>query len=318
MSLVFLTNSLLTTVQDLGRNKFRRFGINPNGAMDKTAARLVNILLGNDENEAVLEMHFPAPKILFEENAIISLGGAKFGARINEREIENWRPVLVEKGSVLSFSQKIFGNRAYLSVKGGFQIEKWLGSGSTNLRAAIGGFQGKSLIKDDKLFFKQRSKIEDQKSNLKISRSLIPHYSLFPTVRFVPGAEFEKLTDESKIKFQTENFTIRNESDRMGFRLQGESLNLKESLELVSSAVSFGTVQLLPDGQLIILMADHQTTGGYPRLAHIISRDLPLAAQLGAGDKLNFTPVSIEDAENLTIEFEKDLILLKTACRFLC
>lgn len=318
MSVVFLTNSLLTTIQDLGRNKFRRFGINPNGVMDGVSARLVNILLGNDENEAVLEIHFPAPKILFEEDAVIALGGAKFGALVNEREIENWRIVLIEKGDILSFSQKNFGNRAYLSVKGGFQIENWLESASTNLRATIGGFAGRRILKGDKLFFKQRSKVEDQRSNLKISRSLIPHYSAFPTVRFVPGAEFEKLTEESKVKFQTENFTIRNESDRMGFRLQGEGLNLTEKLELVSSAVNFGTVQLLPDGQLIILMADHQTTGGYPRAAHIISRDLQLVAQLGAGDKLNFSPVTIEKAENLASEFEKDLNLLKTACRFLC
>lgn len=317
MSILFLTNSLLTTVQDLERAHFRRFGINPNGVMDKTAARLSNILLGNDENEAVLEMHFPAPKILFEEDAVISLGGAKFGARIGEKEIENWKLVFVEKGDILSFPRKISGNRAYLSVKGGFRIEKWLGSGSTNLRAGIGGLNGRSLRKDDKLFFKQRAADAKPQTNFRISRSLIPHYSAFPTVRFLPGAEFEKLVDESKVRFQTQNFTIRSESDRMGFRLQSESLNLTGKLELVSSAVNFGTVQLLPSGQLIILMADHQTTGGYPRLAHIISKDLPLIAQLGAGDKLSFTPVTIEEAETLIVEFEKDLNLLKTACGFL-
>jgi antagonist of KipI len=286
--------------------------------MDSVSARLINILLGNDENEAVLEMHFPAPKILFEEDAIIALGGAKFGAQINEQSIENWRPVFVEKGDVLSFSQKLFGNRAYLTVKGGFQFENWLESGSTNLRAGIGGFEGRSLKKNDKLFFKRRTDDKGQSSKIKISRSLIPNYSSLPTVRFVAGAEFEKLTEESKVKFQTENFTIRHESDRMGFRLRGENLNLTKKLELVSSAVSFGTVQLLPDGQLIILMADHQTTGGYPRLANIISRDFPLVAQLGAGDKLNFSPVTIENAENFALEFEKDLNLLKTSCRFLC
>jgi antagonist of KipI len=318
MSLVFLTNSLLTTMQDLGRRHFRRFGINPNGVMDTVATRLINILLGNDENETALEMHFPAPKILFEENAMIALGGGRFGARMGEREIENWRPVFAERGTILTFPEKVFGNRIYLAVKGGFQIENRLGSGSTNLKARIGGFQGRALRKDDRLFFKQKTDALQRMTNFKVSRSLIPHYSAFPTVRFVPGAEFEMLTEESRVQFQMQNFSIRNESDRMGFRLKGESLNLKEKLELISSAVGFGTVQLLPDGQLIVLMADHQTSGGYPRLAHIISRDLPLAAQLGAGDKLNFSPVTIEKAENLIIEFEKDLNLLKTACRFLC
>lgn len=318
MSVVFLTNSLLTTVQDLGRTRFRRFGINPNGAMDQTAARLVNILLGNDENEALLETHFPAPKILFEENAVIALGGANFGAMVNETKIENWQPVTVEKGSELSFPTKIFGNRAYLSVKGGFKIENWLASASTNLKAKIGGFEGRSLQKGDKLFFKQRTKDEGQRTNIKISKSLIPHYSSFPTVRVSTGAEFEKLTGASKKNFPAQIFTVRHESDRMGFRLSGENLILRAKLELVSSAVGFGTIQLLPDGQLIILMADHQTTGGYPRLAHVVSGDLPLVAQLGATDKLSFSIISLEEAENLTLLFEKDLNMLKTACRFLC
>jgi antagonist of KipI len=317
MSIVCLTKNLLATVQDLGRNKFRRFGINPNGAMDDAAARIVNILLDNDENEGVLEMHFPAPQILFEESAIIALGGADFGAEINGKKIENWRPVLVEKKSVLSFPVKISGNRIYLSVKGGFEIEKWLGSVSTNLKAKVGGFDdGKSWQKGDRLVFRNTVSSSAAVPNIKVSKSLIPNYSAFPTVRVIAGAEFEKLSKESKKDFTSQSFAIRHESDRMGFRLNGERLNLAKKFELISSAVSFGTVQLLPDGQLIILMADHQTTGGYPRIAHIINRDLPLAAQLGANDKLNFKPVTINEAENLIMDFERDLNFLKIACQF--
>jgi antagonist of KipI len=313
MSLVFLTNSLLATVQDLGRNKYRRFGINPNGAMDKTAARLINILLGNNENEAVLEMHFPAPQVRFEKDALIALGGANFGARIDEKEIENWRPIFVPKNSVLSFSRKIFGNRIYLAVKGGFEIEKWLESASTNLKAHVGGYQGRPLQKNDRLFFKRQTANSYSKTvfSYKISKSLIPPYSPFPTVRVIAGEEFEKLTEESQNAFKIQSFTVSNQSDRMGFRLKSESLKLKEPLQLVSSAVSFGTIQLLPNGQLIILMADHQTTGGYPRIAHIISQDLPLVAQLGANDKLNFAFISIEEAENLILQTELELNYLK-------
>lgn len=314
MSIEFLTNSLLSTVQDLGRNKFRRFGINPGGAMDKTAARLINIVLGNDETEAILEMHFPAPKIIFNENAVIALGGAQFGAQINETKVENWRPVFVEKESVLSFPEKNFGNRAYLSVKGGFQIKKWLKSASTHLKAKVGGFEGRKLQKGDKLKFRENS-VQKLGFPYKISRSLIPHYSSFPTVRVIAGAEFEQLTDESKNKFKTQNFTVRPESDRMGFRLSSEKLELNEKFELVSSAVNFGTIQLLPDGQLITLMADHQTTGGYPRIANIISPDLPLVAQLGANDRLNFAFISVADAENLIMQNEVELNYLKIAVR---
>ncbi len=147
MSIIIQKSGILSTIQDLGRIGFRRFGINPNGAMDKTAVRLINILLGNDETEAVLEMHFPAPGILFEEDMIAALGGAEFGAKLDDKLIENWRPYFIKKNQTLIFTKKAFGNRAYLSIKGGFKIEKWLGSASTNLTAEIGGFEGRSLQK---------------------------------------------------------------------------------------------------------------------------------------------------------------------------
>ena len=318
MSIIFQSGGILTTVQDLGRVGFRHLGINPNGAMDTAAARLVNILLDNAESEGVLEIHFPAPKILFAENTVIALGGADFGARIDEKQVESWRPIFVEKGGVLDFPQKIFGNRAYLAIRGGLAIKDWLGSASTNLKAQAGGFQGRNLRKGDEIHFKKSLNAAPRNLRVKISKTLIPQYSSLPTVRVVAAAEFENLDVESRKLFQTQNFSVRHESDRMGFRLEGENLKLKKPLEMISSAAGFGTIQLLPGGQLIILMADHQTTGGYPRLANIVSRDLPLVGQLGANDRLNFKIISIQEAENLILEFEKDLNLLKTACRFLC
>lgn len=319
MSIVISSNSLLTTVQDLGRKGFRRFGVNNNGAMDNTAVRLVNILLGNDENEAVLEMHFPAPKILFEKNAVIAIGGAEFGATVDGGEIDNWRPVTVEKGQLLQFERKKLGGRAYLAVKGGFKVEEWLGSASTNLKAKIGGFAGRSLQKNDRLFFKRKTNGKEnnkKKVNYKISRSLISRYSPFPTVRLTEGAEFDKLTKKSRANFLTQKFTIGSQSDRMGFYLEGLKLTVSEPFELLSSAVNFGTIQLLPDGQMIILMADHQTTGGYPRLAHVVQNDLPVLAQLGANDAVNFRLISLAEAEDLILNAEKDLNLLRVGCNF--
>lgn len=315
-------SGLLSTVQDLGRRNFRRFGINPNGAMDARAARLINILLGNEETEAVLEMHFPAPVLEFENNAVVALGGADLGARLDDEPLENWRPHFVKKGSVLKFTKKVFGNRAYLAIENGFAVEKWLDSFSTNLRAEVGGFAGRSLRKDDRVFFNEISETKNRESPghlkfpYKISRRLIPRYSSLPTARVVAGAEFESLTALGEQRFLTENFTISNDSDRMGFRLAGAPLFALDKIEMISSAVDFGTIQLLPDGQTIILMADHQTSGGYPRVAHVVSSDLPVLAQLGAGDKVNFELVSIADAENLLLESEKDLNLLKIACSF--
>lgn len=316
MSLTIHKSGFLTTVQDSGRRRFQRFGVNPNGAMDAAAARLINILLGNDEAEAVLEMHFPAPEILFEEEAVFAVGGADFSARLNEKPIESWSPQFAEKASLLRFDKKISGSRAYLAVKGGFKIERWLGSASTNLAANIGGFQGRSLKTGDRLFFKILSpKFENR--NYKISQQLLPLYSRFPTVRVVAGAEFELLTALSLETFFKEDFVVSRNSDRMGFRLAGEPIYLLSEKELISAAVNFGTIQLLANGQLIILMADHQTSGGYPRLANVADVDLPLVAQLGTEDKIGFHLVTIEEAENLRLSFEKDLNLLKTAVKFL-
>lgn len=317
MSILVQKSGLLTTVQDLGRQGFRRFGINPNGAMDKQAVHLINILLGNDETKAVLEMHFPAPLLEFEEDAIIALGGADFGASFNNNEIENWRPFFIKKGSVLEFKKRTFGNRAYLAVKGGFKIEDWFSSTSTNLTANIGGFAGRALQKNDRLLFNQRTKDKGQITNYKISRSLIPNYQKSPAkVRVIGGAEFELLTAIHEQIFLMQNYWVSRESDRMGFRLTGEPLFLIENQELISSATDFGTIQLLPDGQLIILMADHQTSGGYPRIAHVVSADLPILAQLGANDKIGFEMIALDEAEDLTLAFEKDLNWLRIGVNF--
>jgi len=315
MSIQILKSGILTTIQDLGRNGFRRLGINPNGVMDATAARLVNVLLGNAENEAVLEMHYPAAEILFEKDTFFALGGADFSAKLNDKSIENWRLHFAAKKSVLRFAEKTLGNRAYFSIKGGFEIERWLASASTNLKAKIGGFEGRNLQKGDRLTFKRPTANGERRTNFKISNSLIPFYSRFPTVRVTACGEFDFLRASSHEVFLKENFVISQNSDRMGFRLQGKPIHLAEKAEILSSAVDFGTIQLLPDGQMIILMADHQTSGGYPRIANVIPTDLPLLAQLGAGDKVAFHLISVEEAENLLIEFEKNLNLLKIAVK---
>lgn len=317
MSIIINKPGILDTFQDLGRNGFRKLGINPNGAMDKTTLRLINILLGNDENEAVLEMHFPASEIRFDEDIMFAIGGADFEARLNNEPIENWKVHTAKKDSIIKFYKKSLGNRCYLAIKDGFKLKKWLNSSSTNLTAEIGGFKGRKLKKGDEIAFnKSLSTLDSPLSTLKIGQSLIPFYSPFPTVRIIAGAEYQDLTALSEQEFLSQDFSISANSNRMGFRLEGKPLHLLNDKELVSSAVNFGTLQLLPDGQIIILMADHQTTGGYPRIAHIIERDLPLAAQLGVGDGIGFHIISVKEAENLKVEFEKDLSFLKMGVRF--
>lgn len=316
MSILIHKAGILTTVQDLGRQGYRRFGVNPNGVMDQTAMRLINILLGNDESGAVLEMHFPAPQIVFEANTVFAVGGGEFGPKLNGEPIENWRPCFAKKNSVLKFLGKASGNRAYLAVRSGFKIDEWLGSSSTNIAASIGGFSGRKLDAGNRLAFKVKVKRQKAKVNYRISNSLIPMYSRFPTVRIIVGAEFAQLTKKSSDLLVNQDFVISNSSNRMGFRLSGEPISLSKPLEMISSAANFGTIQLLPDGQLIVLMADGQTAGGYPRIAHVISRDLPLLAQLGTTDKVAFHLVDTEHAENLALEFERELSFFRIGCRF--
>src|ERR1700755_894778 len=138
MSVTILTNGILTTVQDLGRRGGRRYGINPGGAMEPRALRLINVLLGNDDNEAVVEMHFPAPQVRFDQDAVFALGGAEFGAALDDKPVDNWRPVFAAKGSVLKFTEKLAGARCYLAIRGGIAVDKWLGSAATNLKAGVG------------------------------------------------------------------------------------------------------------------------------------------------------------------------------------
>ena len=204
----------------------------------------------------------------------------------------------------------------YLSVNGGFEIKDWLGSKSTNLKAKLGGFDGRKLEKNDRVNFKLQIPESKFQNLLKISPHFVPNYSNYPKIRVIESAEFDLLTGLSLETFLKENFVISQNSDRMGFRLAGKPLYLLHQKELVSSAVTFGTIQLLPNGQMIILMADHQTTGGYPRLAQIISADLSRVAQLGANDSLQFEIISLEEAEKLALEFEQDLNWLKIGCKF--
>ncbi|WP_259015900.1 5-oxoprolinase subunit C family protein [Emticicia fluvialis] len=310
----FLKPGILSTIQDTGRNAYRYSGINPNGAMDKTAARLLNILLGNHENEAVLECHFPAPEILFEEAAIIAIGGADFAPYlVNENggisPINNWQAIQIPAGNTLKFRKRINGQRAYLAVKEGIQAQAWLGSKSTN-----------SLLDFNTIRSRQRFALSSTNPSAflpYLGLSIRPPYGASPVIRLIKGNEYNLLTNNSRALLQSQPFTISPQSNRMGYRLMGEALQLSEKTELVSSAVDFGTVQLLPDGQMIILMADHQTTGGYPRVGHVISVDLPLLAQCGPKDTIRFQYISAAEAEDLLILREKEIKKLKATIRFM-
>lgn len=320
MSLKIIKAGILDTIQDGGRYGFQHLGINPGGAMDRFASQVVNMLVGNDIVEPVIETHFPSSIFLFEQEAMIAVGGADFSATINGDNIPPWQPVIIAKNSILQFEKWKSGARCYLAVKEKLNIPKWLNSYSTNLKAGSGGFNGRSLQKGDEIFFKEKN---EYKCYLKNEDFVILHWKAdvvwkeapIERIAVVAGNEWCVLTEESKENFLQESFVIGSLADRMGYRLQ-RKLKAKENGELVSSAVSFGTIQLLPGGEPIVLMADHQTTGGYPRIAHVASAHLPLLAQKRIGDKIYFRLTDQEHAEELLFLQQQHLLQLQNACKF--
>jgi len=320
MNLKILKAGMLDSIQDPGRFGYQQFGINPNGAMDKYAATIANILVGNDINEAVIEMHFPALSIFFEQPTMIALSGADFSANINGKPIPLNHAVIVNKNTTLQFQSLKNKSRCYLAVKGGIKISKWLNSYSTNLVAEAGGFSGRKLLKDDVL--ELNSELADYKLPDQDDFKILPwgvnedfgtQYT--EELMVIPGSEWDWLDKPSQEKFLKNPFFISHNSDRMGYRLASEPLQAIVRSELVSSAVSFGTIQLLPDGQLIILMADHQTTGGYPRIGNVISTYLSALAQMQAGDKTRFNFTDHQTAENLLVKQQQHLTQLQIACK---
>ncbi|MCR9062913.1 MAG: biotin-dependent carboxyltransferase family protein [Cytophagales bacterium] len=314
--MIFLKSGILATVQDLGRFGYQESGLNPSGAMDTISMRLINILLGNDENEAVIEFHYPTPTITFEEHAIFVIAGADFSPTLNRNPIDNWKIHTALPGDILCFGKKVKGERAYLSVKGGFKLPKVLESNSTNLRAGFGGMKivkGTSLelnLKNGTLFEASR------KLNLApkmVNVNLRPYIKNDQEIRIVGGSDLESLDLDSRNKIFGQRFIVSGHSDRMGYRLEGDSLNRDKGAELVSSSVAFGTIQLLPNGQLIILMADHQTTGGYPKIGNVISTDIPILAQLSVGQHITFREITVEVAEQIVLKQEREIKKFKAA-----
>ncbi len=320
MSILITRNGLLDTIQDGGRYGYQHLGINPGGVMDKAAMQIANALVGNDPKEAVIEMHFPAAEMVFEKTTLIALCGANFSATINGEEIALMQPLLIREGSVLMFGKKQRGARIYLAVQGGFIADEWLQSKSTHLKVKAGGFAGKPLLKKHRIFLQRAPLLSilhpDHSFEILPWKAKVSDLYGSTRLRFIAGEEYQLLDDISKQKLIDLSFTIGRDSDRMGYRLQADPLQLSSHKEMISTAVALGTIQLLPDGQLIVLMADHQTTGGYPRVGHIISADIPTLAQLSAGETFSLEIIDINKAETILYEQEMNLQQLQNACNF--
>ncbi|MCM3595781.1 biotin-dependent carboxyltransferase family protein [Metabacillus idriensis] len=316
-------SGLLTSIQDLGRYGSQKYGVIASGAMDTLSHRIANMLVGNSENEAAVEMTMLGAHFEFQSDSMISICGGDLSPILNDRPAKMWRPLFVKKGSLLTFGGAKKGCRAYLAVAGGIEVPEVMGSKSTYLRAGIGGYEGRAIENGDILSVGKMSEqsiklheaLHDSALYSEIEWSASPEFIPFlredESVRVIKGRQFEDFSEESKSMIFSETFKITPKSDRMGYRMEGPKLTLEDKTEMISEAVSFGTIQVPADGNPIILLADRQTTGGYPKIAQVASVDLPYLAQFKPGEVVRFKEISLEEAQELLIDRERRLHLLK-------
>ncbi|ARU60667.1 hypothetical protein CBW65_05900 [Tumebacillus avium] len=344
MSLEVQKAGLLTTVQDLGRYGYQQQGVVVSGAMDAFALRVANLLVGNAERAAGLEVTLTGPKLLFRQEGLVAICGGDFAPVVDGVEVPSWQPVWVQEGSVLELKRAVVGCRAYLAVAGGLAVPEVMGSRSTFLRGGLGGLEGRALREGDVLPVGEMS--TQQKVRMARLRAqagsatgedgaggagssacagdaawaaepifpaagLLPAYAEHPVVRVTRGREFDWFAESSRERLFQAEFAVSPQSDRMGYRLQGETLKLSAPREMISEAVTMGTVQVPVEGNPIVLMADRQTTGGYPRIAQVIMVDLPVLAGVRPGAKVRFQEVSLQVAQAALLQRERDLAQLR-------
>ncbi|OAS16991.1 biotin-dependent carboxyltransferase family protein [Paenibacillus oryzisoli] len=323
MSFDVITPGLLSTIQDDGRYGHRKHGVIVSGPMDRFAHRAANLLVGNGLKAAALEMTLQGATLVAQSDMLVAICGADMRAELDGYSAPMWQPFVLHKGSKLSVGYAVEGCRSYLAVHGGFRSSNVLGSRSTYQRAAIGGYEGRALRNGDVLGVEKEGLaaeiVKEVELRSKIVSSMIrPDYRDNPVIRFVRGKEASRFTPDSWSRFVSHRFLVTSQSDRMGYRLSIEPpLELEAGLpyEMISEAVVAGTIQVPLSGQPILLLADCQTTGGYPRIGHVITADLPLVAQVKPGGFLRFQEVSHSEAQELLLMQAMDLKLLEAGVR---
>ena len=299
MSIRVIRPGLQTTVQDLGRFGFQQFGMPAAGAMDPRSMKLANLLLDNDPGEAVLEITLMGPQLVFDVANTIALTGGDLGAVLDEKPMPRYQAVQVEAGQTLRFLGLQNGCRAYLAFAGGLDIPPVMGSRSTCMKAKIGGFKGRKLEAGDELKFRAPKPELCFPERRRIGIDFAPQKQY--ELHVILGPQDDYFTEDGLETFFSEVYTVSAEFDRMGCRLEGPAVEHKNGGDIISDGIAFGAVQIPSSGRPIIMAADRQTTGGYTKIATVISADLRILGQLKGGDRMDFVPVTVEQAQNALI-----------------
>ena len=300
-----------TMVQDCGRPGLRKLGVTPGGALDSVSLRLANLLVGNSECAAGLEISSGRVRLKIDRERLIAWSGGEFELRVEDHLVPILHCARVSADAIIAISPKR-GGRAWLAISGGIDVGEILGSRATDLRAGFGGWQGRALCDGDELPLgaeselcaRMRKEIPDRVSDWSAPRFVRRGKFL----RIVPGKNWD---DETGTKLLTQKFRVAMNSDRMGLRLEGGEVVFANPRELVSEAVAPGTIQLPPGGIPVVLLGGCQTIGGYPKIAHVITADLGYAAQLQPLDEVRFGLIELEEARELLREREREISLFR-------
>jgi antagonist of KipI len=303
-----LQPGLFSTVQDLGRPHAAQAGVSPGGAMDRFAHRAANLLAGNEAGAATIECTVRGPRLAAEGACLIAIAGADLDPRVNGEPVETWTSIALREGDELAFGTRRWGARAYIAIAGGVGADRWLGSRSTDLVAGRGGMQGRPIQAGD-LIAAAGTASDAGVGRRHLSLSALPAYG-DPALRVIEGPHFKSLDVESRARLLDSPFQVSRDADRMGFRLDGGPLNGPDA-DVLSFGLVAGAVQVPPGGRPILLMAAHQTAGGYPVVATVISASMPVASQLVPGDVLRFVSVSPQAALEMRRSGEAALASLR-------
>ena len=298
----------LTTVQDMGRYGYQQYGVPVSGAMDNYALRLANLLVGNSEGDACLEITLLGLQLRVLEDTVVAITGADLSPKLNGESLPMWEAVMVGRGDTLSFPWPKVGCRSYLAVAGGIDVPKVMGSRSTHTRSRIGGFEGRALCAGDRL---SSGQAYPQILKRRLPSQYIPEYRNQSELRVIMGPQDDHFTEEGIRTFLGSEYTISTKADRMGYRLEGPPIEHKAGADIISDGIPLGAVQVPGDRLPIVVLADRQTTGGYTKIATVITVDINKLAQAKPGDKVKFTQIREEEAYQSLKEYEHTIYTLK-------
>lgn len=311
MDIEVLDGGLQTTIQDLGRTGYQAQGMVVSGAMDPYSFQIANLLVGNHPNEPAIEAALGGLTLQVHRDLVVAVTGADLGLEIDGQSAPLWETIPLRKGALLRFTGRKTGVRAYLAFQGGLALQPVFGSYSTYLMGQIGGYEGRTLKKGDRLHIKKHSSSYPRFFHRKLPNEYIPRYPKQKHLRVILGINQDAFTEEGIHTFLTTPYKITPRYNRMGMRLEGAKIAHRTKADIISTTVTFGTVQVPANGQPIILLADRQTTGGYTQIANVITADLPLLGQSLAGESLAFRTISLQQAQRLAMEQNRFLKQLR-------